>query len=201
MGNCINRPIMEGVVFNSLSLEDSLSLELPFSKEEIREAVWNCEGLKILGPDGFSLIFVKKCWFFLKEDFVSCFKDFHSGAMLSKVITSSFITLIPKFSNPLGLDDYRSIFLLGCIHKIISKLLDGKVKKVLATIISQSQSAFVSGRQMLDGVLVANELVDYASRERRECLLFNVDFEKVYDKVIWNFLKFMMKRMVLEWCG
>ncbi|XP_058783185.1 uncharacterized protein LOC131657846 [Vicia villosa] len=114
--NCLNRLIVEGVVFNSLSLEDVISLELPFFEGEIREAVWSHEGSKIPGPDGFSLLFVKKCWLFLKEDFVSCFKDFHSGAILSKVITSSFITFIPKSPNPLGLDDYGSIFLVGRIH-------------------------------------------------------------------------------------
>ncbi|XP_058747167.1 uncharacterized protein LOC131620174 [Vicia villosa] len=48
---------------------------------------------------------------------------------------------------------------------------------------------------MIDGVLVANELVDYASKEGKECLLFKVDFEKAYDKVNWNFLRFMMRKL------
>ena len=32
------------------------------------------------------------------------------------------------------------------------------------------------GRQFLDGVLVANEVVDYARKEDRDCLLFKVNF-------------------------
>ncbi|XP_058775315.1 uncharacterized protein LOC131649574 [Vicia villosa] len=47
----------------------------------------------------------------------------------------------------------------------------------------------------MDGVLVANELVDYSNREGKECLLFKVEFEKAYDKVSWNFLRYMMRRM------
>ncbi|XP_058733229.1 uncharacterized protein LOC131604830 [Vicia villosa] len=82
--------------------------------------------------------------------------------------------LIPKSSNPLGLDDYRPIYLVGCIYKAISKLLASRLKLVLNSIVSQCQSAFVSGRQLLDGVVVANELMDFAKREGNECLLFKV---------------------------
>lgn len=53
----------------------------------------------------------------------------------------------------------------------------------------------MSRRQLLDGVLVVNELVDYATKEGIGCFLFKVDFEKAYDKVSWSFLCFMMKKM------
>ncbi|XP_058727324.1 uncharacterized mitochondrial protein AtMg01250-like [Vicia villosa] len=43
--------------------------------------------------------------------------------------------------------------------------------------------------------MIANEVVDYAYKERRSCFLFNVDFEKAYDKVNWNFLRFLLKEM------
>ncbi|XP_058726432.1 uncharacterized protein LOC131597777 [Vicia villosa] len=124
-----------------------------------------------------------------------CFRDFHSGALLSKSITSSFLALIPKNNNPLGLDEYRPICLVGSIHKIISKVLAERLKKVIGKVISSSQSAFVPGRQLLDGVVVANELVDYATKAKSEVLLFKVDFEKAYDKVNWEFLRAMMSTM------
>ncbi|XP_058746296.1 uncharacterized protein LOC131619189 [Vicia villosa] len=101
-----SRPILENASFNSLSMEESASLESPFNKEEIKEAVWNCDGSKSPGPDGFTLFFVKNCWYFLKEDLMACFKEFFSGGSISKSITSSFLSLIPKSSNPLGLDDF-----------------------------------------------------------------------------------------------
>ncbi|XP_058765712.1 uncharacterized protein LOC131639232 [Vicia villosa] len=160
-----NRPLLEGVLVNSLSVEDRDSLEVPFSEEEIKEAVWSCDGSKSMGPDGISLLFFKKCWNFVKEDVVSCFNAFYSGNAISKAIISSFLTLVPKKDNPLDLDDYRPICLVGSIYKMISKLLASRIKRVLSSIISINQSAFVPGRQMLDGVVVANEIVDYASKE------------------------------------
>ncbi|XP_058742452.1 uncharacterized protein LOC131614937 [Vicia villosa] len=53
----------------------------------------------------------------------------------------------------------------------------------------------MSGRQLLDGVLVANELVHFKTKEKKECFLFKVDFEKAYDKVSWSFLRFMLLNM------
>ncbi|XP_058769267.1 uncharacterized protein LOC131643129 [Vicia villosa] len=160
--NFLERPSLVGFDFNFLSMEDSHSLETPFLEEEIKEAVWSCDGSKSLGPDGMSLLFIKSCWNYIKKDAFAFLKYFHSGAVLSKSITSSFLTLILKVSNPLGLDDYRPICL---------------------------------GRQKIDEILVANELVDYAFKEGKECLLFKVDFEKAYDKVNWNFLRFMLRKL------
>jgi len=36
---------------------------------------------------------------------------------------------------------------------------------------------------LVDGVLVANEMVDYAKRRNKQCLVLKVDFEKAYDFV------------------
>lgn len=61
-------------------------------------------------------------------------------------------------------------------------------------LISSNQSAFLPKRNILDGVLIINEVVDYAKKEMKECLILKVDFEKVYDTVNWNFLEYMMSR-------
>jgi len=35
-------------------------------------------------------------------------------------------------------------------------------------VVSDSQSAFVKGKQILDGILITNEVVDEARRKRKE---------------------------------
>lgn len=47
----------------------------------------------------------------------------------------------------------------------------------------------------MDGVLVVNELMDYAKKAKQECHIFKVDFEKAYDSVDWGFLEYMMIRV------
>ncbi|XP_058783474.1 uncharacterized protein LOC131658162 [Vicia villosa] len=143
------RPVMDGAVFKRITEEEGASLEFSFSKEEVKEAIWNCDGSKSLGPDGYYILFIKNCWLFLKEDILACFRDFHAGVVLSKSITSSFLTLILKRDHPLELNDYMPICLIGCIYKILAKVLADRLEKVIGVIISDCQSAFVLGSKLL----------------------------------------------------
>lgn len=115
------------------------------------------------------------------------FNGFHSNAFLSKVITSSFLTLIPKKIVPISLDDYILICLVGSVYKALAKLLVARLKKVLGVLISPNQIDFVPSRHLLEVVIVANKVVNYIIKEKINYVLFKVDFEKAYDKVSWDF--------------
>jgi hypothetical protein len=53
----------------------------------------------------------------------------------------------------------------------------------------------LKGRQILDGILIANEMVDDALSRSKDLLLFKVDFEKTYDSVDWRYLIDVMDKM------
>lgn len=57
-------------------------------------------------------------------------------------------------------EDYMHICLLINICKIISKVLDFRLKLVLDKLISLVSCAYVEGMKILNGVFIANELVD-----------------------------------------
>jgi hypothetical protein len=52
---------------------------------------------------------------------------------------------------------------------------------VIGSVISETHYAFIKNRQILDGILIANEVVDEARKLKKELLMFKVDFEKAYD--------------------
>jgi hypothetical protein len=183
------------VDFQQLSLEDNLHLIAPFTVDEIKEAVWSCDGNKSPGPDGFNLNFFKSCWNVLEKDIVDFMNEFHTNSKLPKAITSSFLTLIPKKDMPQSLNDFRPISLIGSLYKILAKVLAARLKEVIGKLIDPVQSAFAPGRNILDGVLIVNEILDLAKRRKDSCLLLKVDFEKAYDTVNWSFLKYMLGRM------
>lgn len=81
---------------------------------------------------------------------------------------SSFIVLIPKKDNPQQLGDFIPISLIGCMYKVLSKILANMLRLVINSVISEAQSTFVKGRQILDGVLIGNELVKPQKRTRRK---------------------------------
>jgi len=49
--------------------------------------------------------------------------------------------------------------------------------------IDQTQSVFLSGRGLLDSVLIASKTVDFIRKERLKGVIVKVDFEKAYDSV------------------
>lgn len=122
---------------------------------------------------------------------------------LPKAVTASFISFTPKTNNTQSLDDYRHIYLIGSLYYILSILLASRLKKALPKLISNSQTTFLPMRLMVDVVLVINELVDFAKRHKKSCMLVKVDFEKACDYVSWNFLRAMMRRILVPngWLG
>lgn len=79
--------------------------------------------------------------------------------------------------------------MVGALYKIVSKLLSNRLKEVIALLIDESQSAFVPDRQILDGVLVANEAISWSKKKKIPCALLKLDFKKAYDSVKLSFLK------------
>ncbi|MCH91947.1 LINE-1 reverse transcriptase like, partial [Trifolium medium] len=161
-----NRPFLNGISFNSISAADNAILTEPFTEEEVKEIIWSCDGNKSPGPDGFNFNFLKSCWSIVKPEVMNFVEEFFVTAILPKAITSSFLTLIPKKDHPESLSDYRPICLIGCLYKILSKLLANRLKRVLGKLISPCQSAFLPSRQILDGVVVLNEIIDLAKRRK-----------------------------------
>ena len=78
---------------------------------------------------------------------------------------------------------------------MLAKVLANRLRSVMGFVVLDSQSAFIRGKQILDGILVANEVVDEARRLKKELLLFKGDFEKDYDSVDLNYLNAVMNNM------
>ncbi|GAU48725.1 hypothetical protein TSUD_406040 [Trifolium subterraneum] len=121
--------------------------------------------------------------------------DFHRNGKLTKGLNSTFIALIQKVDSPQRLNDFRPISLVGSLYKILAKVLAYRLRMVIGSVISESQTAFVKDMQILDGILIANEAVDEARRNKKELMLFKVDFEKPYDSVDWGYLDAVMGKM------
>ena len=81
------------------------------------------------------------------------------------------------------LGDYRPISLIGGLYKLLAKVLTNRLKKVIEKVISPDQNAFIKGRQILDGSLIANEVVDSWKKRGEKGLICKLDIEKTYDSI------------------
>jgi len=92
---------------------------------------------------------------------------------------------------------------MGCVGKMIFKVLAERQKLVIASIIGVEQSAFVKRRNIIDEPLIVNEIITWAKVKKKEIFLFKVDFEKAFDNLNWGYLLDVLKQMGFgeTWCG
>lgn len=62
-------------------------------------------------------------------------------------------------------------------------MLGSRLVKVMGNLISSKHSTFVKGRQLVNGVVALNEVLDLARRLKRKCFMFKVDFHNACDSV------------------
>lgn len=82
---------MQNPIIYKLNEQESRSLEEPFTRDEIKQAVFEGNGDKSPGHDGFNLEFLKKCWDTVREEIVLFIQVFHKGGKLPKAVTASFL--------------------------------------------------------------------------------------------------------------
>lgn len=169
----IFRPSCSVINFRRLSLSSSSLLEIPVSMEEFKTAMWECDGNKAPGPDDINSFFIEKAWDFVGLDILNMVEDFFFLGYLPKGICSSFITRIPKLAGATCLKDLRPTSLIGCLYKIIAKVLAKRLKGVMPEIIGGNQNSFIKGSQVLDSVFIANKVISYLKKNKLQGYLFS----------------------------
>ena len=129
---------------------------------------------------------------------ITAMLDFLNNGIMEPDVNYMQIVLIPKIKSPEKIIDYRPISLCNVIYKIISKVLENRLKQILPHLIATMQSAFVHSRLITDNFLVAYEslhAMHCRKKDRRGSLALKLDVSKAYDRVEWAFLKGIMTKL------
>lgn len=133
-------------------------------------------------------------WEVIKEDLERVFKELFERGILDSTLNETFVCFILKMDRANKVKDFRPISLITSTYKIIAKVLANRLKKVLPSTILEAQGAFVTGWQILDQALIANEAIEDYRGRGREGIIFKIEFEKADDHVDWGFLDKVLEK-------
>eukprot|EP00253_Pinus_taeda_P026308 PITA_26308 len=172
--------------------DQNLALLNEISMEEVEEAVKSMPNDKSPGPDGFTIKFFKACWQTIKTEIWEVVEDSRRSGTILKSFNSTFLALIPKEENAQTPEKFKPIALCNVIYKIISKFIANRLKPILPNLFSEEQSGYVEGRQILDNILLAQEMVHTLQIKKKAGMLMQLDLSKAFDKVNWNYLEVVL---------
>ena len=122
--------------------------------------------LKAPGLDGLPPLFFQHYWLSVGVDVTEAVLSCLTSGVIPPSINWTFITLILKVQSPKKVSEYRPISLCNIIYKLVSKVIANRLKGVLPSIISESQSAFQSDKAISDNILVAFETLHHIKNQK-----------------------------------
>jgi hypothetical protein len=66
-------------------------------------------------------------------------------------------------------------------------VLNNRILKVADKLIGPSQSTFIPGRYIMEGVVILHEIIHELHRKKQDGVILKLDFEKTYDNLKWPF--------------
>lgn len=176
----------------------SANLVAPVTAQEIYVALMTLPNDKVSGPDGFTKEFFVAAWKVIGQDFITAIQSFFLFGFLPSGINATILSLIPKTENAEKMKDFRPIACCNLMYKVISKVLANRLRLIFPDAIEPNQSAFITGRLLLENVLLASELVNgYHKPTNSQRSAIKFDISKAFDTVKWSFITSVLKVMGL----
>ena len=76
--------------------------------------------------------------------------------------------------------NYRPISLIGCLYKIVAKILANCLNDIIGSIVDKVQSSYVKDKNILDGPLVMNEIFTWDKKVKKPKFLLGENGELRY---------------------
>lgn len=175
-----------------VTLDQNSALLRPIAIEEVVHALQDTPKCKAPGPDGFTSDFFHHCWLIIRVEVWEIIEDSRSLGQVLQDLNMTFLILIPKEGHAYHPKQFRPISLCNVIYKLLTKVIAQRLKPILPMIISLEQSGYVEGRQILDSVILAHEVIHSLQKTRMPGMLLKLNLSKAFDKLSWDYMREML---------
>jgi hypothetical protein len=159
------------------------------TQEEVDQAAKAMPPGKAPGPDGFTTDFFHHCWDIVRKEVWEVVEESRMSGQVLSALNATFLTLIPKEERVTNPKQFRPIALCNVIYKIITKVIANRLKPIFPYVISKEQAGYVEGRQIMDSVILAHEVIHSLKSTKTPGMLIKLDLSKAFDKASWQYLR------------
>lgn len=171
----------EGIMFSV----DGNRLSVPFTREEIRAALFGLNANSSSGPDGFGPSFYRTFWRLLEPDITALFTAFYSGTLDLDGLNRAFLILLPKKECSRTADAFRTISLKNLPMKLITKVLTNWLQPLVPSLVDGDQTGFIRGRCISENFVYAAGVLNCCHKRKLPTIVLKLDFRKAFDSINW----------------
>ena len=169
--------------------------EGPLTPHECLCALKGMAKNKAPGLDGLPVEFYLRFWHVLGGDLVAVLNSCSLSGSLALSQRRGIITLSFKKGDRLDPRNWRLITLLNVDYKIASRVIAGRLLKVIHLVVNSDQTCGVPGRFIGENVAFLRDVVHYASSSGAPVSILSLDQEKAFDRVDWGFMRSTLSAM------
>lgn len=184
----------DNIITPGLSEEERSECEGPLTALECMVTLKTFKPNKAPGNDGLPIEFYQKLWPIFGKFALDSFNYAHDHGEMSVSQRQATITLLDKGKDRNQLKNWRPISLLNTDYKIMSKALANRFTKHLPKLINASQTGFVKGRNISENIRTLSDIMEYLKDNSQPGILINIDFEKAFDSLNWNFMEITLNK-------
>ena len=168
-------------------------LAQPLSLDELKVALQSCQD-SAPGMDGIPYSFYKAFPDFLLELLLNSWRFALESGELASSHRRSCLTLLPKKGKDLSqIGNWRPTSLSACDLKIVTKAYANRLKQVLPSILSDSQAAYIPGRDISFNNRILMAAKAYAIEHNEDFCIVSLDAKKAFDSVSHCYLVKVLK--------
>jgi hypothetical protein len=127
--------------------------------------------------------FIRSFGGIIKADFLPLFADLHREALGLYSLNFGIIMLIPKIHNATKIQQYRLICVLNVSFKIFTKVGTNRLNLVAKKVMSPTQSAFMPGRNIMEGVVILHETIHELHTKKRDGVILKLILKRLMTRL------------------
>ncbi len=165
------------------------NFEQALSLHELDQSISECNTHTSPGIDGVNFAFLKNFWNLLRTPLKQYADYCFANGTLTQNFKTAAIRLIPKKGDTRNIKNWRPISLLNCSYKIISRVINNRLKTVADKLLGRAQKGFNPARQIHEVLINIIETISTSNSLNIPTAILSLDQEKAFDSIDHNYIR------------